>query len=112
MNLGGANKIKKIYPLVSGMSMLRVQCMRLWYIMLVLNIAPKLSERFTCTDFLYMFIQMDWIVRVLVAHKIRLVFCEHRIHIHNKIRLFYIYVFFCLFYIYVFFLTSLFLQPE
>ena len=40
--------------------MLGVQCMRLWYITLVQNIAPKFTERCSCFDFFYVFVQMNW----------------------------------------------------
>ena len=64
--------------------MLGVQCMRLWYIILVQNIAPKLTERCSCTDFFHAFVQMNWRVynSAMVAHRARLMFCEHRIHTH------------------------------
>ena len=73
--------------------MLGVQCMRLWYIILVQNIAPKFTERCSCTDFFYSFVQMNWRVynSAMDAHRVRLMFCEHRIHAHThyKICLFY-----------------------
>ena len=66
--------------------MLCVQCMRLWYIILVQIIAPKFTERCSCTDFFYAFVQMNWRVYniAMVAHRVRLMFCEHRIHTHYK----------------------------
>ena len=62
--------------------MLGVQCARLWYIILVQNIAPKFTERCSCTDFFYSFAQMNWRVynSAMDAHRVRLMFCEHRIH--------------------------------
>ena len=56
--------------------MLGVQCMRLWHIILVLNIAPKFSERCSCTDFFYVFVQMNWRVynSAMVAPMVRLIF--------------------------------------
>ena len=59
--------------------------MRLWYIILVQNIAPKFTERCSCTDFFYVFVQMNCRVynSVLVAHKECLMFCEHIIHTHT-----------------------------
>ena len=58
--------------------------MRLWYIILVQNIAPKFTGRCSCTDFFYVFVQMNWRVHnsAMVAHRVRLMFCEHRIHTH------------------------------
>ena len=67
--------------------------MRLRYIILVQNIAPKFTERCSCTDFFYSFVQMNWRVdnSAMDAHRVRLMFCEHRIHAHThyKICLFY-----------------------
>ena len=73
--------------------MLGVQCMRLWCIILVQNIAPKLTERCSCTDFSYSFVQMNWRVynSAMVAYRVRLMFCEHKMyaHTHYKNCLFY-----------------------
>ena len=67
--------------------MLGVQCMRLWYIILVQNIAPKFTERCSCTDFFYSFVQMNWRVynSAMDAHTVHLMFCEHRIHVRTHI---------------------------
>ena len=56
--------------------------MRLSYIILVQNIAPKFTEQCSCTDFFNAFVQMNWRVYncAMVAHRVRLMFCEQRIH--------------------------------
>ena len=70
--------------------MLGVQCMRLMYIILVQNIAPKFTERCSCTDFFYAFVQMNRRVynSAMVARRVRLMFCEHRIYTHTSQDLF------------------------
>ena len=61
--------------------MLGVQCMRLWCTILVQNIAPKFTERCSCTYFFCAFVQMDWRVynSDMVAHRVRLMFYEHAV---------------------------------
>ena len=43
------------------------------------------TERCSCTDVFYAIVQMNWIVynSAIVARRVRLMFCEHRIHTHT-----------------------------